>query len=99
MRTVIETQAFHKQAKSIWSEDEYFNFITWISLNPDAGDVIQNTSGARKVRWRKSSRGKSGGVRVIYYHFSDDQIVLLILIYEKSKRSNVLAKYIKDRKG
>ena len=76
MRTVIETPTFQKQATSIWSKDEREAFIDWIAQNPDAGDVIQDAQGARKVRWARKGTGKSGGARVIYYHLVDDQVVL-----------------------
>lgn len=95
MRTVIETPTFQKQAEAIWPEDERLEFIYWIAVNPDAGDVIQGAEGARKVRWKKSGTGKSGGVRVIYYHLVDDEVVLLIMVYEKSKKSTVSAKDVK----
>jgi mRNA-degrading endonuclease RelE of RelBE toxin-antitoxin system len=35
-----------------------------------AGDSIQRTNGLRKIRWKATGRGKSGGVRVIYLHVS-----------------------------
>ena len=34
--------------------------------NPQLGDVIEGTGGARKMRIALGGRGKSGGARVIY---------------------------------
>lgn len=93
--TVIETPTFQKQADEVWSEDEREAFIDWIAENPDAGDVIQNAEGARKVRWKRAGSGKSGGVRVIYFHLVDDEAVLLLMVYAKAVRETVSTQEIK----
>ncbi len=67
-------------------------FIDWISANPDAGDVIPGADGARKVRWSRSGMGKRGGVRVIYFHLTADEIVLLVMVYAKAAQANVKPK-------
>jgi len=95
MRTVIETPTFQKQANEMWSEDEREAFIDWIAANPDAGDVIKDANGARKVRWKRAGSGKSGGARVIYFHLVNDQVVLLLMVYAKAVRETVSAKEIK----
>ena len=95
MRTVVETPTFQRQASEIWSEDERLDFITWISKNPLAGDVIPGAEGARKVRWSLQSKGKRGGVRVIYFNLSAQGVVYLVAIYKKSERENVNAHDLK----
>lgn len=95
MRTVIETPTFQKQASEVWSESERHAFIGWIAEHPDSGDVIPGADGARKVRWSRPGMGKRGGARVIYFHLVDDEIVLLVMVYAKAERTNVLAKDIK----
>lgn len=64
-------------------------------MNPSAGDVIAGASGARKVRWAASGRGKRGGARVIYFHLSEQGVVLLIAVYVKAERSTMLAQEIR----
>ena len=39
---------------------------------------MQGTGGIRKLRWARGGKGKSGGVRVIYY-FQDRRIPLYLL--------------------
>lgn len=95
MRTVIETVAFQKQADALWSREERHAFIDWIAANPNVGDVIPNAHGARKVRWGRRGIGKRSGVRVIYFHLDTDEVVLLIMIYAKSARSNAGPEEIK----
>ncbi len=71
MRTVIETPTFQKQAHRIWAEEDRLQFITWIAEHADAGDVIPEADGARKVRWKRAGGGKSGGVRMLYFNLTD----------------------------
>ena len=84
MKTVIETPTFQKQAEAIWTEDERLTFISWISQNPLAGDVIPGAEGARKVRWSVAGKGKRGGVLVIYFNMVEKDVIVLITLYQKS---------------
>lgn len=79
----------------IRSEDERLDFIQWIALNPESGDVIPNAEGARKIRWSIKGTGKRGGVRVIYFNQLDDGFLYLVAIYKKSKQSNMTPNEIK----
>ena len=67
MFTVVETLLFQRQWPLYWSEEERGAFAAFIAQNPDAGDVVPQSGGIRKVRWGRSGSGKSGGVRVIYF--------------------------------
>jgi mRNA-degrading endonuclease RelE of RelBE toxin-antitoxin system len=95
MKTVIETPTFQKQAESIWTEEERLVFISWISQNPLAGDVIPGADGARKVRWSIPGKGKRGGVRVIYFNLVEQDVIVLITLYQKSNQANIQASDIK----
>lgn len=97
MFTVIETPTFQKQVADVWTEAERLDFITWIAANPEAGDVIPGADGARKVRWAVQGKGKRGGARVIYFNLSADEIVLLVAVYTKAERANMLPKEIKRK--
>jgi hypothetical protein len=39
--------------------------------------------------------GKRGGVRVIYFHLTAEEIVLLVMVYAKGAQANVKPKDIK----
>ncbi len=97
MYTVVETPTFQKQADKIWSESERLEFIQWLASHAEAGDVIPNAGGARKVRWALKGTGKSGGVRVIYFNQTDDGLIYLIALYRKNERENMPAHEIKKR--
>jgi hypothetical protein len=49
--TVAETLTFQRQADAVWSDDEREAFFDFIARNPEAGDVIKDRGGVRKVRW------------------------------------------------
>lgn len=97
MFTVIETPTFQRQVADVWTEAERLDFITWIAANPEAGDVIPGADGARKVRWAVQGKGRRGGAWVIYFNLSADEIVLLVAVYTKAERANMLPKEIKRK--
>ena len=97
MITVVETPTFAKQVDKVWSEDERLDFIQWLSIHPEAGDVITNAEGARKIRWSINGAGKRGGVRVIYFNQTEEELIYLLAIYKKTKQENMPAKEIKKR--
>lgn len=99
MLTAFETQEFKKRAAKVWTEDERLEFITWIVQNPHAGDVVRESQGARKVRWTVPGRGKSGGVRVIYYYLSDDGMIYLATLYTKAERESMTGAQIKSKRS
>lgn len=67
MLTFIETRLFTRLVREWLGDDEYAALQWTLATNPFAGDLIRGSGGVRKVRWSAGSRGKSGGVRVIYY--------------------------------
>ena len=60
-----------------------------IAANPACGDLIVGGGGVRKVRFAIGNKGKSGGVRVIYFHHSAGLPVFLFMVYGKSERTNL----------
>ena len=49
--TVVETNRFLKDAKSVMSDSEREQLVAFVAANPEAGEVIVETGGVRKVRW------------------------------------------------
>ena len=97
MLTVVETSLFQKQWPLYWTEEERGTFASYLANNPDAGDVIPESGGMRKIRWSRAGSGKLGGVRVIYYtRLANGQIVLL---YAKSKTDNLTGQKLKEIKN
>lgn len=97
MRTVAETPTFIRYAAAIWSDAERQAFITFIAANPEAGDIIRESGGCRKVRWSRSGTGKRGGARVIYF-LTPDGTVWLLIAYTKAKFDNLPAPFLAQLK-
>lgn len=99
MHTVVETPLFSKLWPRYWREEERGAFAAFLSRNPEAGDVIPETGGLRKVRWGRAGSGKSGGVRVVYFTRNAAGEVVLLMIYAKSERENLSAKQLLEIKN
>jgi hypothetical protein len=67
-------------------------------MNPLAGVLIKNSGGLRKIRWRVEGRGKSGGIRVIYYYVTSDNKVFMLVAYDKSKKDDLTKKQLSSLK-
>lgn len=89
--TVAETPLFLRQAEAVWSASEREAFVDFIAANPEAGDVIPETGGVRKVRWARAATGKRGGARVIYFYRDADRPLYLLLVYAKARREDLSA--------
>ena len=87
--TVAETLPFLRQVASLWNEDEHHAFVDYIAANPEAGDVIPDTGGVRKVRWSRAGMGKRGGARVIYFYHDNTMPLYLLLAYAKAQREKL----------
>lgn len=84
------TPVFEREAKKLLTQEVLNDLFDYLETNPAKGDLIQGTSGVRKLRWKtgKNDKGKSGGVRVLY-HYSKDTLILLIMLYGKSEKDNI----------
>ena len=50
---------------------------------------MQGTGGIRKLRWGRSGKGKSSGVRVIYYYLNNAMPLFLLTVFGKSEKTNL----------
>ena len=55
----------------------------------EAGDIVRGSGGVRKVRWAPKGKGKSGGVRIMYYFKKSDDEIWLLTIYSKSEKATI----------
>jgi len=58
--TVVETPSFLRDANTALTEQERVEVVSFLAANPTAGDIIPETGGGRKLRWRAPGRGKRG---------------------------------------
>ena len=65
-QTASETPDYLADARRVGLSDaERKSIVDFIAANPDAGDPMQGTGGARKVRFAGRGNGKSGGYRIV----------------------------------
>ena len=64
---IAETSIFTKEITRILSDDDYKELQNFLVTHPKYGDIIKGSGGLRKIRWKVKGRGKSGGIRNIYY--------------------------------
>ena len=90
MQTVVQTPTFLADAKTAGvTDDELSAIAATIAADPEAGDLIVGTGGARKVRIGGKGKGKSGGYRVITYYAAADVPVFLLALVSKGQRADI----------
>jgi len=89
-REFINTAIYDKRWKEAGlTDDDLQLFQIDLIENPKAGDIIEGTGGAAKVRYATQGKGKSGGVRVIYLDLESYGKIYLVTCYPKSKKGNL----------
>ena len=88
----IETQTFTRMVTELLEDDEYRLLQAELAEDPERGDLIKGGGGIRKLRFALSGRGKSGGVRAIYYWRKDYHQIYMLVIYQKSKKDDLTDK-------
>jgi hypothetical protein len=84
IHTVVETPVFIRSAKKAGvTEDELDHIKTFLAQEPEAGDEMPGTGGARKIRFAAKGKGKGGGYRVITFYRIFTQAIFSYLIVNK----------------
>ena len=95
----VETPVFTKLLSEILKDDEYRVLQGYLSGKPEAGNIIKESGGLRKLRWAAKGKGKSGGSRVIYYWVTDKEKILMVFIYSKNKTEDLSSEQTKILKN
>jgi mRNA-degrading endonuclease RelE of RelBE toxin-antitoxin system len=96
--TFVETRLFTQLVQSYLSDDEYSALQAALVANPEAGDVVRGSGGVRKLRWGLGSRGKRGGVRVIYYLRLRQGQIWMLTMYAKNETATLAGPVLKKIK-
>jgi mRNA-degrading endonuclease RelE of RelBE toxin-antitoxin system len=85
----VETSLFTKLLGEYLSDEDYRALQNHLVLLPESGAIIKGSGGVRKIRWRSRGKGKSGGVRVIYYWATAFDQIFLLTLYGKSEKDDL----------
>ncbi|MEY3902537.1 MAG: hypothetical protein RL189_1843 [Pseudomonadota bacterium] len=100
--------------KSFWSDwvrldlndDDLSDLEDELLESPEAGKLLRETGGVRKVRFARGGVGKRGGVRVFYLDFSELKKLYFLAVISKTESANLskaerneLAALVRDLKG
>lgn len=88
-QVIVETPAYLRAIEEFWDIDTQTEFKNFIGVNFLLGDIIPNTGGLRKIRWKGNEKGKRGGARVIYYFYDENNPIYLIYAYPKKFQSDL----------
>ncbi len=88
---VRATPKFLKQAEKNMTPEMLQQLVDTLAIAPEKVVLIRGTSGIRKVRWStgKNNKGKSSGVRILYYYEKNKVIILLISLFAKADKENI----------
>ncbi len=92
----VETSIFSRALPDYLSDEGYRRLQSYLIERPDAGAIIQRSGGVRKVRWAAGGKGKSGGLRIIYYWMKSDDQIFLLTLYGKGDKADLSAVELKQ---
>lgn len=87
----VELPAFERHRSKYLDDERFSDLQAALMADPEAGDVIRDTGGLRKLRFADSRRGKGkrGGLRVIYYWWAPGRQFWLFTLYGKGEVSDL----------
>ena len=90
----VELPAFERHRDDYFDDDGFSQLQVALMANPVAGDLIEGTGGLRKVGFGDSrrSKGKRGGLRVIYYYWTGGPVFWLFTLYDKDEMGDLTPK-------
>ncbi|MBQ3443101.1 MAG: type II toxin-antitoxin system RelE/ParE family toxin [Selenomonadaceae bacterium] len=88
-QVIVETPAYLNAVEEFWDTDTQTEFKNFIGVNFLLGDIIPNTGGLRKIRWKGTGKGKRSGARVIYYFYDEHNPIYLLFAYSKNVQTDL----------
>jgi hypothetical protein len=88
---IVRTHIYDRKTVKLLTAEERFAAEDEIIKRPEKWPVISGTGGVRKARAARGSSGKSGGVRVMYYWWTDNEMLYFLDVYAKNEKENISA--------
>ena len=89
--TVLQLPKFKAEATMLIGAVGIEAVAVYLTDHPDAGDVISDAGGARKLRWAAKGKGKRGGARIIYLYVVTATCIYLLRCYAKNVKTDLTA--------
>ncbi len=102
MKAVFVELAAFERHRADYLDDEAFRALQNLLMKqPEAGDLIPETGGLRKLRFADARRGKGkrGGLRVIYYWWDAGLQFWLFTVYDKDEMDDLTPQQRKTLKA
>ncbi len=96
MLTIIETRLFSRLREDYLDDAEYARLQSALIDAPEQGALVRGSGGVRKMRWAQPGRGKSGGIRVIYYAKVHEDLIYMLTIYAKNEAGSIPAHVLRQ---
>jgi hypothetical protein len=99
--SIFSIRSFEKQLKRLVKKypslkGEFEALVTSLEKDPFQGTSIGNSCYKIRLAIASKAKGKSGGSRVITYLHIAEESLFLLSIYDKSEKSNITEKELKD---
>src|SRR5258708_28191427 len=86
MQAVVETPSYLADAERLFSPEERMAIVDRLAADPRCGVVIPGSGGIREVRFRFWARGKSGGVRGVFFvHRREPSPLFFLLFFQQTE--------------
>jgi mRNA-degrading endonuclease RelE of RelBE toxin-antitoxin system len=87
----VELPAFARHRADYLDDPAFARLQVELMKNPEAGDLIRDSGGLRKLRFADARRGKGkrGGLRVIYYWWDAGSQFWLFTVYDKDQADDL----------
>ena len=90
----VELPPFERFRQDYLDDDAFRGLQQMLLQNPEAGDPIAGSGGLRKVRFAdiRRSKGKRGGLRIIYYWWLGGRQFWLFTLYNMDEMEDLTVK-------
>ena len=89
LMTIVETPPYLARVAKLMNGEERNAVVDLVAADPECGVVMRGTGGVRKVRFAIGGRGKSAGVRIIYYFHNESIPLFLLTVFAKNEKANL----------
>src|SRR4051812_5459921 len=81
--------SFDRAVKGILNDAAVHALEETLLVDPEVGDRMTGTGGVRKMRFALGGRGKSSGLRVVYYYRTNRGRIYMLTAFAKTDQANL----------